>query len=102
MLVNLLSNAVRHSPSGGTIALSSTRDAGRTTLTVSDNGPGVPLGDQGRLFERFAPHTAAAPNSTGLGLSIAKEFMQAMGGSISFDHLRAHGASFTLHFTSSN
>ncbi len=102
VLVNLLSNAVRHSPAGGTIALHSARAAGHTALTVADDGPGVPADEQDLLFTRFASHGSSAPSSTGLGLSIAKEFMQAMGGSISFDHLRAQGASFTLHFLTSN
>src|SRR5207248_7933581 len=53
ILVNLIGNAVRHSPSGGTVRLAFPRTAGTASVTVSDQGPGIAPADQQRIFERF-------------------------------------------------
>lgn len=97
VLVNLLSNAVRHSPEGGIISINAQRQEHQVAITVSDQGPGIPAEEQGRVFQRFAPGITA-PHGSGLGLSIAREFMSAMGGYIAFDKSSTTGASFTLHF----
>ncbi len=97
VLVNLLSNAVRHSPERGVVSIAMSGAGGQVSLNIADQGPGIPKDEQARLFERFAPGSASH-NGTGLGLSIAREFMQAMGGNISLDHNGASGASFTLTF----
>ena len=96
VLVNLLSNAVRHSPEGGIISINARCQEHQVAITVSDQGPGIPAEEQARVFQRFAPGTTA-PHGSGLGLSIAREFMSAMGGYIAFDKSTT-GASFTLHF----
>lgn len=95
VLVNLLSNAVRHSPQSGIISIVSANGDDRVAITVTDQGPGIPAHQRVSIFERFAQ--GGDPKGTGLGLSIAREFMRAMGGGISLDTTTG-GASFTLHF----
>lgn len=97
VLVNLLSNAVRHSPEGGLVSIGSVNDNGMLAVTVTDQGPGIPEARRASLFDRFAP--SGDPKGTGLGLSIAREFMRAMGGSITLEST-TDGASFTLRFPS--
>ncbi|MFZ1687874.1 MAG: ATP-binding protein [Flavobacteriales bacterium] len=97
VLVNLLSNAVRHSPQGGKVTIGTSTAHGQMVLSIIDQGPGIPPAEQEHLFERFARGTSTH-NSTGLGLSIAKEFMVAMGGDIRFDGTATGGTSFILTF----
>jgi two-component system OmpR family sensor kinase len=93
---NLVDNAVKHSPAGGTISLAI--ESGVTVeLTVSDEGSGVPPGDQGQLFSRFFRGDArrGSGESTGLGLAIAKAAAEAHGGRLEF--MGNHpGATFKL------
>ncbi len=82
---NLVDNAVRHSPEGGTVGL--TVAAGEeVTLTVRDQGPGVPPGDQAQLFSRFfrGETRQRGDAGTGLGLAIAKTAAEAHGGRLEF------------------
>jgi signal transduction histidine kinase len=97
VLVNLLSNAVRHSPDDGVISINAQHTNDHVAITVSDQGSGIPMEEQDRVFQRFSPGRRTSQGS-GLGLSIAREFMQAMGGSIALDRTYTTGASFTLHF----
>ncbi|MEO8636087.1 MAG: ATP-binding protein [Gemmatimonadales bacterium] len=93
---NLVENAVKHSPMGGAITLEiSAEDAVR--LTVHDQGPGVPIGDQPQLFNRFFRGEARHGDShgTGLGLAIAKAAAEAHGGRLEFIG-NAPGAVFQL------
>ena len=77
VLDNLLTNAIRHAPDGGSVELSAERSAGLLTLTVADNGAGVPAEMADRLFEPFVTGRA---DGTGLGLAIARELADAHGG----------------------
>ena len=80
-LANVLENAVRYSPDGGAISLSSARDAGQVMVQVTDEGPGAPEAELGRLFDKFYRGAAAKRlPGTGLGLSIVRGVMQGMGG----------------------
>jgi signal transduction histidine kinase len=81
LLDNLVSNAVKFTPSGGTVAVSLTRVNGCAVVEVSDTGPGISPEDQAHLFERFYRTSSAATiPGTGLGLSIAKVIVEAHGG----------------------
>jgi K+-sensing histidine kinase KdpD len=83
-LGNVLENAIRYSPDGATIALSSTRCDGQVVVTVADEGPGVPAGELGKLFDKFYRGSGAKRlPGTGLGLSIVRGVMQGMGGQAS-------------------
>lgn len=90
---NLLSNAVRHAPEGGAVRIGVERGAGRLTILVSDNGPGVAPELADTLFEPFVTSRA---EGTGLGLAIARELAQAHGGSLSLRRGGTVGAVFAL------
>ncbi len=82
-LTNLLGNAVRFSPPGGTVTVSSEQDAGCVTIEVRDMGPGVPDDARARIFERFGQADSSDARSrtgTGLGLPIARELVERHGG----------------------
>lgn len=93
---NLIDNAVKHSPTGGAVTLE-IASGDLVTLTVRDQGAGVPAGDQSRLFNRFFRGNAqhGDGNSTGLGLAIAKAAAEAHGGRLEFAG-NAPGAVFRL------
>lgn len=95
VLVNLLSNAVRHSPDKGVVSVTSALSEGQVSITVTDQGPGVPAHQRPVIFDRFAQ--GSDPEGTGLGLSIARDFMRGMGGAILLENT-AGGASFTIRF----
>jgi two-component system sensor histidine kinase KdpD len=83
-LANVLENAVRYSPDGATIQLSSARRDGQVVVQVADEGPGVPAGELGKLFDKFYRGSGAKRlPGTGLGLSIVRGVMQGMGGQAS-------------------
>jgi two-component system sensor histidine kinase KdpD len=83
-LANVLENAVRYSPDGGTIALTSFPRDGQVVVQVTDDGPGVPEGELGKLFDKFYRGSGARRlPGTGLGLSIVRGVMQGMGGQAS-------------------
>jgi signal transduction histidine kinase len=95
---NLVGNALRHTPAGGTIALSATQSDGIATLTVSDTGPGIAPDHLPHVFERFYKvDTARAAESTGsgLGLSITKAIVERHGGTIGVTSQPGH-TTFTV------
>jgi two-component system sensor histidine kinase GlrK len=85
ILDNLLSNALKYSPRGGTIFIHASQDRDVLVLDVADTGPGISKDERGAIFEAFysgrAP-TAGHLKGTGIGLSVVNEFVQAHGGSI--------------------
>ena len=76
---NIVANAIKYSPAGGTISLSLSRDGDQAVFDVSDEGPGVPIADRAKIFEPFyrARGTEKSVAGTGLGLAIANEFVHA-------------------------
>ena len=95
ILVNLIGNAVRHSPTDGTVTLNFDRTAGIASVIVSDEGPGIAPADQQRIFERFE-RANADEGGTGLGLAISRRLARAMGGDISLESAPELGARFIL------
>ncbi|TAK71460.1 MAG: PAS domain S-box protein [Betaproteobacteria bacterium] len=86
ILTNLLSNAVKYSPAGSTVSLQLTERDGKALIEVGDQGIGIPVADQARLFESF--HRASNVGNrqgTGLGLVIVKKAVELHGGTISID-----------------
>ena len=85
-LMNLVDNAVRHTPTGGRVRLSAERRDGLAVAEVSNDGPAIPADDLGRVFDRFYqvsmgnPETPAGQHA-GLGLAIVKAIAEASGGS---------------------
>ncbi|MEN3540158.1 DUF4153 domain-containing protein [Microbispora sp. ZYX-F-249] len=86
VLANLLDNAVRHSPPGGTVRVEARAAGTNLEIGVTDEGPGIPPAERARVFERFSrldAGRAADAGGAGLGLAIAKEIVELHGGSIS-------------------
>jgi two-component system sensor histidine kinase BaeS len=94
VLGNLLTNAVRHTPPGGTITVATARRAGAVVISVADTGPGLGA-DPGRVFDRF--HAAADSGGSGLGLTIARQLVEAHGGRLDGADAPTGGAVFTVH-----
>jgi signal transduction histidine kinase len=82
LVANLLDNAGRHSPTGGTVTVVARRAGDRTLLEVTDEGPGIAPDDRARVFERFTTGGADGTGGTGLGLAIARWVTQLHGGHI--------------------
>jgi len=95
ILVNLVGNAVRHSPRGATVTLSFDSIEGFARAHVSDQGPGIDPADQQRIFERFE-RVKGGEGGTGLGLAIARRLAHSMGGDILLDSAPGQGSRFTL------
>ncbi|AWH84504.1 sensor histidine kinase [Flavobacterium album] len=95
-LYNLVKNAVAYTPAGSQIKLSGNHTGGMISISVEDNGPGLPEDSLLEIFDKFyrVPNTAAG--GTGLGLSIVKGFVEAHGGTITAKNVPAGGALFTL------
>jgi PAS domain S-box-containing protein len=88
VLANLLSNAAKFSPRGGTVEVEMVREEGRVRISVSDQGPGIPEEFRSRVFERFAQADDSITRhdrGTGLGLSISKAIVERHGGRIWFE-----------------
>jgi signal transduction histidine kinase len=98
VFANLLDNALKHTPSGGTVTLSATAAAGAVTVAVADTGAGIPANDLSRIFERFyrVDKSRAAGQGYGIGLAISKEIVQAHGGAISAESVVGLGTKFTV------
>ncbi|MGH2518169.1 MAG: sensor histidine kinase [Chloroflexota bacterium] len=97
VISNLVSNALKYTQSGGRVWLTAAVENGHVELIVADNGSGVGQRDQERIFERFYrvdPARARATGGAGLGLTIAKELVQAMHGSIGVRSQPVHGSEF--------
>jgi signal transduction histidine kinase len=83
VVVNLLDNAVRHGPADGTVTVSAAADAGRLVIEVADEGPGIPVEQRYRVFERFTRGDRSTGGGTGLGLAIARWVVELHHGTIS-------------------
>ncbi|HJP68477.1 MAG TPA: HAMP domain-containing sensor histidine kinase [Sphingomicrobium sp.] len=95
ILVNLIGNAIRYSPENGRIAIRFTRTGDSASVSVQDEGPGVALADQQRIFERFE-RAHSNEGGTGLGLAISRRLARSMGGDVTLDTPPGQGARFTL------
>ncbi|WP_250454676.1 sensor histidine kinase [Caballeronia sp. ATUFL_M2_KS44] len=82
---NVTENAIRYTQAGGHVTVAVARDETRVTLTVTDDGPGIPAEARSRVFEPFY-RASADTEGTGLGLAIAKEIVQAHRGEIALTH----------------
>jgi signal transduction histidine kinase len=99
MLSNLLDNAVRYTPEGGTVKVSCTAQNNQILITVVDSGVGIPPESVGHVFDRFYRVEVARTREqggTGLGLSIVKTIVEAHSGSIRLESVLAEGSKFTV------
>jgi signal transduction histidine kinase len=97
-LFNLISNAMKFTPPGGTIRLAARREADEIALVVADNGTGIPTEHQARVFEKFERGNPQARQSgAGLGLSLVKSFVELHGGRVEMISEPEQGTTVTLH-----
>ena len=97
---NLVNNAVKYSPEGGMVTLTSRAEGGYALITVADTGLGIPPDEIPHVFERFRRVRSGAAQSiagTGLGLTIVKQIVEMHGGKIWVESAVGHGSAF--HFT---
>lgn len=116
VLSNIVENAIKYTPDGGSIVLSAIQQDGQVAINVADNGRGIPPEDMPILFDKFhrgrpAPHSEAMRGATtdaefledadvsgvGLGLYLARNVMEQMGGSITVESQVGRGSTFKLH-----
>jgi signal transduction histidine kinase len=97
IIVNLLQNAIRHSPTDGEVTLRAYRHGEDVVIEVADNGPGIAREDRQRIFERFTRGAATASGGTGIGLSIVRWAVGLHGGRIAVaDSATGTGATMRL------
>ena len=97
LLGNLLDNAVRYTPEGGTITVACGEAEGHAWLTVEDSGPGIPDNEKVRVFERFYRLPGSESSGSGLGLAIVRQIALQHGGTISVGRSsRLNGACFRV------
>ncbi len=97
ILFNLISNAIKFSPDGGIIEVSSHVHSSTIKVSVKDSGIGISKEDQKHLFERFfRGHNATHIQGTGLGLNIVTKYTELMNGSIDFESKENKGTTFTI------
>jgi two-component system sensor histidine kinase GlrK len=101
ILDNLISNAVKFTPDGGTITVRAWREdgGGNVVIDVADTGPGIPAEERARIFEAF--YQGATPQGglvrgTGIGLSVVQEFVNAHGGTVELLDGELPGAHFRV------
>lgn len=99
ILVNLITNAHEYSPEGASIQVVAQATGAEVEIAVSDNGPGIPADQLGRIFERFTRGDAGLTQrvgGTGLGLAISKSLVELHGGSIGAESVVGQGSTFRV------
>lgn len=95
-IVNLLENAIKHTPAGAELTVAARRAGDAILLEVADRGPGLPPGDEERIFERFHRGAAAGARGAGLGLPIARAIARVHGGQLVAANREGGGAVFRM------
>jgi NtrC-family two-component system sensor histidine kinase KinB len=97
VLTNLVTNALRYTKRGGSIRLLAAHHGPYVHVSVIDNGPGIPLEDQSKIFDKFVQiKSDKVLGGSGLGLAICKEIIRAHGGTIWVDSIPGEGSTFTF------
>jgi heavy metal sensor kinase len=107
MILNLLDNAVKHTPAGGCVRVALAREDGHYTIAVSDTGSGIPAEAQPHIFERFyrvdrARAREGEAGGVGLGLSIASLIAELHGGRVALERSDARGSTFVISLPASD
>jgi signal transduction histidine kinase len=98
-LINLIDNAIKHSPNGAAVVIGLERGPGDFRLWVEDSGPGIPSGEHERIFERFYRRGSELRRETqgiGIGLTIVKHSVEAHGGRVVLRSAAGQGSRFTI------
>ena len=95
---NLVDNAVRYTPRGGTVQVRCRSAAQEAILEVSDSGPGIAAQDRERIFDRFYRRAAAPEDGTGLGLAIVKAIAERHGARINLEEAPGGGLQVAVSF----
>ena len=97
MITNLLSNALKFTPSGGRVTISTRQEDTEAVLEVTDTGSGIPADELPRVFERFwRGRQAVQTSGSGIGLSVAADLARAHGGRLTAASRQGHGTTMTL------
>lgn len=96
VVTNLLSNALKFTPSGGEVALTARTDDGRALIRVSDTGPGIPADEVAHVFDRFFRGREVRAGGSGIGLTVARELVRAHDGDIQVTSDPGRGTTFTV------
>ena len=97
ILTNLINNAIKYSSEMSTIYISAREKEGLLTLTVRDEGIGIPKAEQKHVFNRyFRAENALLNQGTGIGLNIVKTHLESLGGTITFKSIQDEGSTFTV------
>ena len=94
---NLIDNAIKFDPHGGMILMRMRAENDTVTFTIEDDGPGIPAGDEERIFHKFyQSDNSREMNGNGLGLALAQQIVELSGGTISVENLPTAGCRFTV------
>jgi signal transduction histidine kinase len=97
LVLNVLQNAVQHTPTGGSVGIDLRRDADAVTMRISDSGAGIPAPDQHRVFDRFVQlDPSRRGEGTGLGLPIARWIAEAHHGTLAIERSGPEGTTFCV------
>ena len=97
-IVNLLKNAIEHTPQGGTVTVTANGSNISSNITIADTGEGIPEKELPHIFERFYRSSEYTKNGFGIGLAFAKKVISAQDGSLKAANHKPHGAVFAIHF----
>jgi two-component system sensor histidine kinase KdpD len=96
ILVNLLRNAIRHSPRGKTVTAKASRENGGIVFRISDQGPGIPPGEEERIFDVYVTTAGEERMGVGLGLPLSRRLARLLGGDLVADSRPEGGGLFVL------
>ncbi|MDQ3599945.1 MAG: ATP-binding protein, partial [Actinomycetota bacterium] len=96
IVTNLVSNAAKFTPPGGTVTVTLEQRDGDVELAVADTGVGIPADELPHVFERFFRGAGARAGGSGIGLAVAAELVTAHGGEISVESRPGHGSRFLV------
>jgi signal transduction histidine kinase len=102
VLLNLLTNGIRHTHDHGSVAVEARREGERLAITVTDTGVGIAPEDLGHIFEEFYQAPNHAAGGIGLGLAICRRMAERMGGTIEVESELGRGSRFKLVLVAAN